>query len=54
MERAMVRRMPVVDEEGRLCGMLSHADIARAASAAETGHLVQDVSKPTEHASQVR
>ena len=54
MESAQVRRMPVVDDQGRLCGIIAQADIARAAPAAETGHLVHDVSKATEHASQVQ
>jgi CBS domain-containing protein len=54
MERAQVRRMPVVDEQGRLCGIVSQADIARVAPAAQTGQLVHDVSRPTEHASQVQ
>jgi len=54
MERAQVRRMPVVDEQGRLCGIVSQADVARVAPPAETGHLVHDVSKPTGHASQVQ
>jgi CBS domain-containing protein len=54
MEVAQVRRMPVVDEQGRLCGIISQADIARVAPVAETGRLVHDVSKPTDHASQVQ
>ena len=54
MERAQVRRLPVVDEQGRLCGIVAQADIARVAPLAETGRLVHDVSKPTEHASQVQ
>ena len=53
MERAQVRRMPVIDEQGRLCGIVAQADIARAASPSQTGYLVQDVSKPTGHASNV-
>ena len=54
MESAQVRRVPVVDSQGFLCGMVSQADIARAAPAPETGHLVHDISKPTDHASQVQ
>jgi len=54
MEVARVRRMPVVDDQGRLCGMVSQADIARVAPSAETGRLVHDVSKPTDHASHVQ
>ena len=54
MESAQVRRVPVVDAQGLLCGMVSQADIARAAPPQETGHLVHDISKPTDHASQVQ
>ena len=50
MERARVRRMPVIDDRGRLCGIVSQADIARAAPPAETGHLVHDLSEPAGHA----
>ena len=53
MERAQVRRMPVLDDQGRLCGIISQADIARVVPPAETGHLVHDVSRPTDQASRV-
>jgi CBS domain-containing protein len=54
MESSQVRRVPVVDAQGLLCGMVSQADIARVAPPPETGHLVHDISKPTDHASQVQ
>ena len=54
MESAQVRRMPVVDAQGRLCGIVSQADIARVAPPTETGHLVTDVSRRTDHASNVQ
>lgn len=54
MESNQVRRVPVVDSQGFLCGMLSQADIARAAPSPETGHLVHDISRPSDHASQVQ
>ena len=47
-------RMPVVDSNGRLCGIVAQADIARVAPPPETGHLLHDVSRPTDHASQVQ
>jgi CBS domain-containing protein len=53
MERAQVRRMPVVDDQGRLRGIVSQADIARVAPAKQTGHLVHDVSRSTDRPSQV-
>jgi CBS domain-containing protein len=54
MESNQVRRIPVVDSQGFLCGMVSQADIARAAPPPETGHLVHDISRPSDHASQVQ
>jgi CBS domain-containing protein len=53
MERAQVRRMLVVDGRGALCGVVSQADIARAAPEHATAELVKDVSKPTERASKL-
>lgn len=53
MERAQVRRMLVVDEQGLLCGVVAQADIARAAPEHQTAELVKDVSKPSEQASKV-
>jgi CBS domain-containing protein len=51
MERAQVRRMAVLDERDRLCGIISQADIVRAAPANQTAELLKDVSKSTGHAS---
>ena len=53
MEQWQVRRMLVVDGQGRLCGIVSQADVARSASEHETAELVKDVSKPTGHASEI-
>ena len=46
MEASQVRRVPVVDAQGRICGIVSQADVAQRASAGETGELVREVSKP--------
>lgn len=54
MESGQVRRLPVVDDQGILCGIVSQADIARVAGAHETAEFVKSVSKPTDHASQVQ
>jgi CBS domain-containing protein len=43
--RRHVRRLPVVEEDGRLVGIVAQADIARNASDAQTGDLVEDISK---------
>ncbi len=45
MEENQVRRIPVVDNQGALVGMLSQADVARNATAVQSGELVQGVSK---------
>jgi CBS domain-containing protein len=45
MARHQVRRLPVVEEDGRLVGIVAQADIARNASDEKTGDLVEDISK---------
>ncbi|MFO7572751.1 MAG: CBS domain-containing protein [Gaiellaceae bacterium] len=44
MADAQVRRLPVVDE-GRVVGILSQADVSRAAEPSETGALVEQISR---------
>ena len=44
-ESNQVRRLPVVDHQGALVGLVAQADVARNASASQSGHLVQSVSK---------
>jgi CBS domain-containing protein len=46
MEEKQIRRVLVVDEGGRLCGVVAQADIARHAPPRETGRVVQEVSQP--------
>lgn len=46
MEENQVRRLPVLDVEGRCCGIVSQADIANAAERTLTGDLVRQVSEP--------
>jgi CBS domain-containing protein len=45
MARHQVRRLPVVEEDGRLVGVLAQADIAREASDEKTGEVVEEISK---------
>lgn len=45
MSKHQVRRLPVIDGQD-LVGMLSQADIARRLDAADTGQVVQDISRP--------
>jgi CBS domain-containing protein len=53
MEENQIRRVPVVDERGRCCGMVSQADIARAARTKQTAAVLKQVSEPSQHASRV-
>jgi CBS domain-containing protein len=46
MEKKQVRRVPVVDENGDVCGMVAQADIALKTTDRTTGDLVEKVSKP--------
>jgi CBS domain-containing protein len=46
MEESKIRRMPVVDGGGMICGIVSQADIAMHASRRITAELVKDVSEP--------
>ena len=46
MERHQIRRVPVVDEQGRCAGIISQADIAREAPPTKVGELVREVSTP--------
>jgi CBS domain-containing protein len=46
MEENQIRRVPVVDDTGKCCGMVSQADIALGSNTENTGELVRDMSKP--------
>jgi len=54
MEKNMVRRLPVVDEEGFVCGMVAQADIALKGTDQTTADVVETISKPTETSSNVK
>ena len=45
MARHQVRRLPVVEEDGKLVGIVAQADVAKHASNKKTGDLVEDISK---------
>ena len=43
--KLQVRRLPVVEEDGRLVGILAQADIAEHADARQTGEVVEKISR---------
>ena len=46
MARHQIRRLPVVEEDGRLVGVVAQADVAREGKDKKTGELVEEISKP--------
>jgi CBS domain-containing protein len=46
MAQHQVRRLPVVEEDGRLVGIVAQADVARESDDARTGELVEEISQP--------
>jgi CBS domain-containing protein len=44
MAKHQVRRLPVVEEDGRLVGVVAQADIAREGDDKATGRLVEEIS----------
>src|SRR6266487_2723537 len=45
MAQHQVRRLPVVEEDGRLVGVVAQADIAREGDDRQTGQLVEEISE---------
>ncbi|HEY5610572.1 MAG TPA: CBS domain-containing protein [Thermoanaerobaculia bacterium] len=46
MEKHQLRRLPIVDEENCLVGIIAQADVARKLDSNDTADLVQEVSEP--------
>jgi predicted transcriptional regulator/YHS domain-containing protein len=46
MEARQIRRVPVVDQAGSCCGIVSQADVALHASARQSAEVVREVSRP--------
>lgn len=44
LAQEQIRRVPVVDKDGRCCGIVSQADIALRCDPAEAGEVVREVS----------
>jgi CBS domain-containing protein len=45
MAKHQVRRLPVVEEDGKLVGVVAQADVAREGDDKQTGKLVEEISK---------
>ncbi len=45
MAKHKVRRLPVVEEDGRLVGVVAQADVAREGDETQTGQVVQEISE---------
>jgi CBS domain-containing protein len=45
MAKHQVRRLAVVEEDGKLVGVVAQADVAREGDDAQTGELVEEISK---------
>ena len=45
MSKHQVRRLPVVEEDGKFVGIVAQADIAKHVAAAQTGEVVEKISK---------
>jgi CBS domain-containing protein len=45
MARHQVRRLPVVEEDGKLVGVVAQADVAEHAPGAKTGEVVEQISR---------
>jgi CBS domain-containing protein len=52
MGTRQIRRMPVVDANGAICGIVSQADIAQFTSIGRTAEVVREVSEPARTAGQ--
>jgi CBS domain-containing protein len=45
MAKHQVRRLPVVEEDGKVVGILAQADVALAGDDAKTGQVVEEISR---------
>jgi CBS domain-containing protein len=54
MQKHQIRRLPVVDKEGRCIGMIAQADVALNASAAEVAKTLAEISRATRARPEIR
>lgn len=54
MEEKKIRRIPIVDENDSLIGIIAQADLIEAADEDDAAEMIQEVSKPSESPSEVR
>jgi CBS domain-containing protein len=54
MHENEIRRLPIVDENNKLCGILSQTDVINLIDGDEAGEVVQEVSKPSDSPSAVQ
>jgi len=45
MAKHQVRRLPVVEEDGKVVGILAQADVALSGDDAKTGQIVEEISR---------
>jgi len=45
MAKHQIRRLPVVEEDGKLVGIVAQADVARHAASNRTGEVVEEISE---------
>jgi CBS domain-containing protein len=47
LEAKRIRRLAIVDEDGRCCGIVAQADIAQSAPTAQAAEMLREISQPT-------
>jgi CBS domain-containing protein len=50
MERHQIRRIPIVDSDRRVVGIIAQADVARQTEPVTTAEVVKEISRPTRKA----
>lgn len=53
MRKHQIRRIPVVDEQGKICGIVSQADVAARLEEERTAEVVRDVSRKSDRPARI-